>query len=149
MNGLDWIDGLVDYGVLGLLGFLSVVVVAIGIERLAFYHSLKKARTKFTDSRELELALSKKLFVIASVATNAPYIGLLGTVLGIMLTFYRMGQNAAIYTGEIMMGLALALKATAAGLLVALVSVVIYNVLLRMARVITLNWEIANGRQAD
>lgn len=151
MDSLSWIDGVVDYGVIGLLALLSVVVVAIGLERLAFYQSVKLAIKKgqFTDSRELELVLSGKLFVIASVATNAPYIGLLGTVLGIMLTFYRMGQNAAIDTGEIMMGLALALKATAAGLLVALVSVVIYNVLLRLARVITLNWEIANGRQAD
>jgi biopolymer transport protein ExbB len=149
MNNLNWIDALVDYGVIGLLILLSVVVVAIGIERAAFYRSLKK-KAPFTDPRALELALSRRLFVIASVATNAPYIGLLGTVLGIMLTFYRMGRSATIDTGEIMMGLALALKATAAGLLVALVAVAVYNVLLRMARVITLNWEIEHdGRQAD
>jgi len=64
-----------------------------------------------------------------------------------MLTFYNMGQDAAMDTGKIMTGLALALKATAVGLVVALVSVVLYNALLRKAKVLMLQWEIANGRK--
>jgi biopolymer transport protein ExbB len=87
--------------------------------------------------------LTQRLFVVASVASNAPYIGLLGTVLGIMLTFYTLGLDTSIDTSKIMIGLALALKATAAGLIVALVSVVIYNALLRKAKVMMLEWEIA------
>jgi hypothetical protein len=55
------------------------------------------------------------------VKTNAPYIGLLGTVLGIMLTFHTMG---ALAVTTIMIGMSLALKATAAGLLVAIPCVV-------------------------
>jgi biopolymer transport protein ExbB len=145
MNNLDWMGALVDYGVIGLLVVLSIGVVAIGIERTIFYRRLD-ARS-YTDGRALELALSERLFVVASVASNAPYIGLLGTVMGIMLTFYRMGQNAAIDTGQIMMGLALALKATAVGLLVALIAVALYNVLLRRARVITLQWEMNNNSE--
>ena len=95
------------------------------------------------------MLLTRKLFVIASVASNAPYLGLLGTVFGIMLTFYNMGQDASIDTGKIMVGLALALKATAVGLGVALVSVVLYNTLLRKVQVLILEWEIARDRKAD
>lgn len=85
--------------------------------------------------------------MIASIASNAPYLGLLGTVLGIMLTFYQIGLDAgAMDTGKIMTGLALALKATAVGLVVALVAVALYNALLRKAKVLSLRWEIANGR---
>ncbi len=91
--------------------------------------------------------LTKKISVIASVGSNAPYLGLLGTVLGIMLTFYNMGYDSSLDTGKIMTGLALALKATAVGLVVALVAVVLYNALLRKIKVLLLEWEIANGRK--
>ncbi|MCO5977732.1 MULTISPECIES: TonB-system energizer ExbB [Ideonella] len=141
LNGLS---GVIDYGVIGLLGMLSVLVVAIGLERLLFFRRLDLRSVP--DRHSLELALSRKLFVIASVASNAPYLGLLGTVLGIMLTFYKMSQGPAVDPGQIMMGLALALKATAAGLVVALVAVVLYNTLLRRATVLTLEWQI--GRAA-
>jgi len=141
---MEWLSGAIDYGVIGLLVVLSVVIVAIGMERLAFYRRLDLKAVN--DIKSLELMLSRKLFVIASVASNAPYLGLLGTVFGIMLTFYRMGQDASIDTAQIMVGLALALKATAVGLGVALVAVVLYNSLLRKAKVMMLEWEIANGR---
>ncbi|MDH4231387.1 MAG: MotA/TolQ/ExbB proton channel family protein, partial [Nitrospirota bacterium] len=50
-------------------------------------------------------------------------------------------------TNKIMVGLALALKATAIGLLVAIPSVVLYNFLLRKARVLIAEWEIGNDRR--
>jgi biopolymer transport protein ExbB len=62
-----------------------------------------------------------------------------------MLTFYNMSLDATADVTKIMLGLALALKATAMGLIVALVSVVIYNALLRKAKVLMLQWEIARG----
>lgn len=143
LNGLS---GVIDYGVIGLLGLLSVLVVAIGLERVLFFHRLDLRSVP--DRSSLELALTRKLFVIASVASNAPYLGLLGTVLGIMLTFYKMGQGAAVDPGQIMMGLALALKATAVGLVVALVAVVLYNSLLRRVTVLTLQWQIGRAEEA-
>ena len=143
----NWLTGAIDYGVIGLLVVLSVVVVAIGIERAWLYGRIDTHAIR--DIKSLELALTRKLFVIASVASNAPYLGLLGTVFGIMLTFYNMGQDASIDTGKIMVGLALALKATAVGLAVALVSVVLYNTLLRKVQVLILEWEIAHDRKAD
>jgi biopolymer transport protein ExbB len=140
---VEWLAAAIDYGIIGLLAALSVVVVAIGLERLFFYRSTKVSG--FTSIKALELELTKRLVVVASVASNAPYIGLLGTVLGIMLTFYSMGVDTSADVGKIMVGLALALKATAMGLIVALVSVVIYNMLLRKVKVRLLEWEIAHG----
>jgi len=142
---MEWITAAIDYGVIGFLLLLSVIVVAIGIERGLFYRRLDVR--DIADIKTLELVLTRKLFVIGSVASNAPYLGLLGTVFGIMLTFYKMGQHAAIDTAQIMVGLALALKATAMGLLVALVAVVLYNTLLRKVKVLMLEWEIADGRK--
>jgi biopolymer transport protein ExbB len=140
---MEWLSAAIDYGVLGLLAALSVIVVAVGLERFFFFRSVDPA--KFANIKALELVLTKRLVIVASVASNAPYVGLLGTVLGIMLTFYTLGLDASIDTSKIMVGLALALKATAAGLVVALVSVVIYNGLLRKVRVLLLRWEIAHG----
>lgn len=142
---VNLLSNAIDYGIVGILLALSIVVVAISLERFSFYRSINIA--DFQDIKSLEMALTGKLIVIASVGSNAPYVGLLGTVLGIMLTFYNMGTDAAMDTGKIMTGLALALKATAIGLVVALVSVVLYNALLRRVKVLMLEWEIANGRE--
>lgn len=140
---MEWLSAAIDFGVIGLLIALSVIVVAIALERFFFYRSVDL--TTFTNIKALELELTRRIVVVASVASNAPYIGLLGTVLGIMLTFYNMGLDASADASKIMVGLALALKATAVGLVVALVSVVAYNALLRKAKVLLLQWEIAHG----
>lgn len=136
---------LVDYGVIWLLALLSVVAVACAIERLLVFRRIRPGDYK--EKKELELELTRKLHVIATIGSNAPYLGLLGTVLGIMLTFYTMGDQGFMDTGKIMVGLALALKATAVGLLVAIPSVVLYNLLLRRVKVIILQWEIRHGRE--
>ena len=138
---MQWLSAAIDFGVVGLLIALSVVVVAIVLERIFFYRAIDLH--SFTNIKALELELTRRLTIVASVASNAPYIGLLGTVLGIMLTFYNMGIDATADASKIMVGLALALKATAVGLVVALVSVVAYNALLRKAKVLLMQWEIA------
>jgi len=135
----------VDYGIIGILVVMSVVAVAVAIERHLAYKRIDIAT--FTNKKGLEIELTHKLHIIATVGSNAPYIGLLGTVLGIMLTFYTMGAAGFLDTGKIMTGLALALKATAVGLLVAIPSIVIYNFLLRRVKVILADWEIKNGRE--
>lgn len=142
---MEWLKLIVDYGVIWLLILLSIVALACVIERnIAF----KKIRLQdFTDKKSLELELTKKLHIIASIGSNAPYLGLLGTVFGIMLTFYTMGTEGFLDTGKIMVGLALALKATAVGLLVAIPAVALYNLLLRKVKVLILRWEIMNGRE--
>jgi biopolymer transport protein ExbB len=97
--------------------------------------------------KSLELDVTKKITILATIGGNAPYIGLLGTVLGIMLTFYTIGLEGYVNTTRIMTGLALALKATAIGLLVAIPAIGFYNYLLRKVRVILLEWDIRNGRE--
>lgn len=141
---MEWLSAAIDYGIIGLLVLLSVAVVAVALERMIFYRNIKVE--DFGSIKSLELVLTAKLGLIGSVGNNAPYLGLLGTVLGIMLTFYNMGLDpSAMDAGKIMTGLALALKATAVGLVVALVAVVFYNSLLRKVRVLMLQWEIAHG----
>ncbi|WP_448587231.1 TonB-system energizer ExbB [Thermocrinis sp.] len=135
---------IVDYGIIGFLFLLSFFVVAIAIERWLFYRKVDVQG--YSTKQELEIELTKGLTFIASVASNAPYIGLLGTVLGIMLTFYTIGQEGFVDTRKVMVGLALALKATAVGLLVAIPSSVLYNALLKRVKNLLLLWEAKNGR---
>lgn len=141
---MDWLRLSVDYGIIGFLLFLSFLSVGIALERLSFYRRLRL--DNFASRQELEIELTKGLFIIASTASNAPYIGLLGTVLGIMLTFHSIGQEGFIDTQKVMVGLALALKATAVGLLVAIPSSVLYNYLLRKVREKVALWESSHGR---
>ncbi len=132
----------VDYGIIGFLIFMSIVSLSIAIERFLVYRNIRL--DDFTKRKSLELALTRKIHLIATIGSNAPYIGLLGTVLGIMFTFYNIGEEGYMETGKIMIGLALALKATAVGLLVAIPSVALHNFLLRKAKVLLMEWEIKN-----
>ena len=142
---MDWLKIAIDYGLIGLLLSMSFVAVALGIERYLVFRRIDLAR--FEEKQALEIALTSKLHLISSIGSNAPYIGLLGTVLGIMLTFYSMGETGFMDTSKIMIGLALALKVTAVGLIVAIPAIVIYNLLLRRVRVLLLEWEMVHGRK--
>jgi biopolymer transport protein ExbB len=140
---MEWLKFAIDYGIIGLLVVLSMVSLTIAIERWLTYRHIRPG--DFADKKELELMLTSRIHIIATIGSSAPYIGLLGTVLGIMLTFYIMGSQGFMDTGKIMIGLALALKATAAGLLVAIPSVVFYNFLLRKVKRLLLEWDISHG----
>jgi len=142
---MEWLAAAVDYGIIGLLLVMSVIAVSIAVERMLVYRNINLG--DFDDKKTLEIELTKKLHIIATIGSNAPYIGLLGTVLGIMLTFYTIGQEGLMDTGKIMTGLALALKATAIGLLVAIPSITFYNFLLRKVKVLLAEWETINGRK--
>ncbi|MFA5206187.1 MAG: TonB-system energizer ExbB [Lentisphaeria bacterium] len=137
---MEYMKQIIDYGVIGILLLMSVVSIGLAIERWLTYRALQL--DDYTDKRELEIHLTSKLHLIATIASNAPYIGLLGTVLGIMATFYSMGLDGFMDTNKIMVGLALALKATAIGLLVAIPSVAFYNMLLRRVKVLLTQWDI-------
>jgi biopolymer transport protein ExbB/TolQ len=70
----------------------------------------------------------KRLNFLATLASNAPYVGLFGTVLGIVRSFRDLASNMAEASSAVMAGLAEALIATAVGLLVAIPAVVAFNV---------------------
>ena len=137
---LGWAHNAVDYGIIGILIMMSIVSLWLFIERLMAYGAV---RIEDYDSKEeLELDLGNNVSTIATIGSNAPYVGLLGTVLGIMITFYSLGDVGAVDPKKIMTGLALALKATAMGLVVAIPAIVFYNILLRkMERLLAL-WDI-------
>lgn len=129
-----------EYGILGFLVFLSIIVLALIMERIWTFRKIDYL--SYCDRKKLEIDLTKNLTLIATIGTNAPYVGLLGTVGGIMLTFIEIGQNNALNTGDIMIGLALALKATAFGLIVAIPAIVGYNLLVRKSEVLLMLWDV-------
>jgi len=122
---------------------MSLVALTLIIERFMYLRQVKI--DGFASLESLEIALTKHFAMIASIAANAPYVGLLGTVFGIMVTFYDLGQATNIDTATVMTGLALALKATALGLLVAIPSMMCYNILTRKAEVLLLAWKSAKS----
>ncbi len=134
---------LVEWGVIGLLLTLSAWAMAVALERWRFYRKVQVGR--YSSRVRLETELTSRLNVIGSVAANAPYIGLLGTVLGIMLTFEALGHSGDIDVKTIMTGLALALKATAAGIGVAIPCVGLNNALRRVVRVKLAEFDEAQG----
>ncbi len=140
---MDALKHAIDYGVIGLLLVLSLWSVAVAIERWLFYKRIDLSR--FSNAQLLEITLTKRLVIIGTVAANAPYIGLLGTVLGIMLTFHTMGTSGTMAVNTIMIGLSLALKATAVGLLVAIPCVVMNNLLRRRVTELLTEYKAQHG----
>jgi biopolymer transport protein ExbB len=141
---IETLKSIVDYGVIGLLVILSILTFTFAIERFIYFSRVNLRSYK--SKKILELDLEKNLGTIATIGSSAPYIGLLGTVLAIILTFYAIGeQQNSLDTGEIMKHLALALKATAAGLVVAIPATVFYNILMDRADRLLTRWEILYG----
>ena len=106
-----------------------------------FFSSVDVMSYKHRDN--LELDLTDNLGTISAIGSNAPYIGLLGTVFGIMITFYTLGDAGAVDAKKIMVGLALALKATAMGLVVAIPAIVAYTIALRKVEKLLTKYDVA------
>ncbi|MFZ7171258.1 TonB-system energizer ExbB [Avibacterium volantium] len=136
----------VDYIILGLLGLMSFIIVWFVIERFIFLSRVNVSH--YTNIHELDIDLNRNLTIISTIGSNAPYVGLLGTVIGILLTFYELGNSGGdIDAAAIMLNLSLALKATAVGILVAIPSMVFYNGLQRKVEVNRLKWKALNGQK--
>jgi len=74
------------------------------------------------------LRYEKRLAFLGTLGNNAPFVGLFGTVLGIVTAFRELGTAQMGAMGNVMSGIAEALIATAVGILVALPAVIFYNV---------------------
>jgi biopolymer transport protein ExbB/TolQ len=80
----------------------------------------------------------RRLGFLATLASNAPYIGLFGTVLGIVRSFRDLAANMTEASSAVMAGIAEALIATAVGLVVAIPAVVAFNIFkARVLRAVT------------
>lgn len=75
-------------------------------------------------------ALSQSLAFLASASNTAPFIGLFGTVWGIMVAFHRIGLEGSASLATVAPGISEALIATAMGLFVAVPATVGYNMFL-------------------
>ena len=131
---------LVDWGVIGVLALMGFVALWAYLERLLFFRRIDLG--KYRHKEELDIDLTSNITLISSVGSNAPYVGLLGTVVGIIITFYLLGQTQQMDAGSIMTSLSLALKATALGLVVAIPSMMFYNHVVRKIEVLQNRWEI-------
>ena len=147
MPGLfDFLKHYIDYIILGLLAVMSFIMVWFVIERFIFLNKVKVS--SYHNIHELDIDLNRHLTIISTIGVNAPYIGLLGTVIGILLTFYDLGNSSGdIDAAAIMLHLSLALKATAVGILVAIPSMVFYSALGRKVEVNRLKWKVLNSQK--
>ena len=123
--------------VLYFLIFMSVISVAIIIERGVAFSGVEQKIDKY-GYVEIRLLLEKRLGILATFGNNAPFIGLFGTILGVMNAFATLGDANAISTKLVMVGISEALVATAMGLFVAIPSVAAYNYFTRRLRKILL-----------
>lgn len=80
------------------------------------------------------LAWERNLSTLATIGSNAPFIGLFGTVLGIIKAFHDLSQQAGAGAQGVTAGISEALVATAIGLLVAIPAVVAFNLYQRRVK---------------
>lgn len=85
--------------------------------------------------------LEKRMIILGTLGNNAIYIGLFGTVLGVIKAFHDLAENGNSGPEVVMQGLSEALIATAVGLLVALPCVVAYNALQKQIKDLLLQTE--------
>ncbi|MCP4601023.1 MAG: MotA/TolQ/ExbB proton channel family protein [Proteobacteria bacterium] len=83
------------------------------------------------------LRLERNLAFLGTVGNNAPFVGLFGTVIGIILAFSELSLNTQGGASAVMAGISEALVATALGLFVAIPAVAAFNIFQRRIRAIT------------
>jgi biopolymer transport protein ExbB len=76
----------------------------------------------------------KNLSLLATIGSNAPFVGLFGTVLGIIKAFHDLSQQVATGAQTVSSGISEALIATAVGILVAIPAVVAFNLFQRRVK---------------
>jgi len=80
--------------------------------------------------------LEKRLIILGTIGNNAPFIGLLGTVMGIIKAFHDLSVTTTQGPQAVMAGISEALIATAVGLFVAIPAVILYNWLKSKAKML-------------
>jgi biopolymer transport protein ExbB len=100
------------------------------------------------------MRLEKRLAILGTLGNNAPFIGLFGTVIGVVMAFEELGKHSQAPAGEaaavmapqtVMWAIAEALVATAVGLAVAIPAVAAYNFFQRLIKSTLANTETLSG----
>jgi biopolymer transport protein ExbB len=107
---------------------------------------MKDGKISFDDALEIALSeekidLERRIAVLGTLGANAPFIGLLGTVLGIINAFHSLAERVQGGPSVILKGISEALVATALGLFVAIPAVIAYNYFVRKIRKILVHSE--------
>jgi len=84
------------------------------------------------EAQLIEKALSRGLWILETVVTAAPLLGLLGTIAGMMNSFKIIGGNGLVDPTGITGGVAQALIATAVGISIALIALFVFNYFSRL-----------------
>jgi biopolymer transport protein TolQ len=92
-------------------------------------------RTAMTASSEAVTTLERRMTWLATIASTSPFVGLFGTVMGVVDAFHGLGTAGSGTLRAVAPGIAEALITTAAGLFVAVPAVVAYNQLTARIRV--------------
>ena len=117
----------VDYFIFAVLGLMGFITVWLTIERLMF---LKKVKiSDYETQNDFDEAITKNMTTLYIIYSNDD-----------------MGQSGNINASDIMVGLSLALKATALGLAVAIPTLIIYNGLQRKINVLSTRWKSVAGQ---
>jgi biopolymer transport protein ExbB/TolQ len=93
--------------------------------------------------------LESNIFILGTIASVAPFVGLLGTVIGIIRSFSAFSLSNAGGASEVTLGISEALVGTAAGLVVAIPALLGYNFFVNKLRHYTQDWELAGGELID
>jgi biopolymer transport protein ExbB len=107
----------------------SVRAVGVALANAAAPESCREERVRAALGAE-RLRLSAHLSIVGTVGNLSPFVGLFGTVLGIIRAFRDIGQVGAAGPAVVATGISEALVATATGLCVAISAVIVYNLLL-------------------
>ena len=91
---------------------------------------------------EEKMYLEKRLTVLNTLGNNAPFIGLLGTVLGVIKAFHGLGTLGSTGADVVMRSISKALLATAAGLFIAIPVVMANNYFSKKVKIIIQQLEI-------
>ncbi len=91
---------------------------------------------------EERIFLEKRLTILNTLGNNAPFIGLLGTVLGVIKAFHGLGTLGSTGAEVVMRSISSALLATAAGLFIAIPVVMANNYFTKKVKIITQQLEI-------
>ena len=97
-----------------------------GVKDATYLVSSSQRTMKVAFNREVE-TLENRLALLATVGSSAPYIGLFGTVIGVMHAFQGLGDVPNATLSAVAPGIAEALLATGIGLFAAIPAVIFYN----------------------
>ena len=113
----------------------SILSWAVIIEKIRLWRfnkrnpiTVKRTDNLDTIADKLIRPFDKNLWFLSMVSYVAPFIGLFGTVWGVMDSFAAIGVNQSVSIGVIAPGLAVALGTTALGLIAAVPAAIAYNV---------------------